>query len=152
MSHTIVVRHNFEAGHRLPHLPGKCQSLHGHSFWATVTIEVAELPQNGIVVDYGTAKRFLRGWIDEEWDHGLILGSEDPLAHALRQHGKVYTVPGWPTVETLAWHLAETTKKWCAGGVDLALEPTLDLQTPELRCTRVHIQETHVNAAEWVAA
>jgi 6-pyruvoyltetrahydropterin/6-carboxytetrahydropterin synthase len=29
---SVTIRHSFEAGHRLAHIPGKCQSLHGHSW------------------------------------------------------------------------------------------------------------------------
>jgi 6-pyruvoyltetrahydropterin/6-carboxytetrahydropterin synthase len=149
MSNSITIRHNFEAGHRLPHLPGKCQSLHGHSFWAEVTIEAQGRLHEGIAVEYGEAKAFLRSWIDANWDHGLILGEDDPLLLMLSNHGKVYSMgPDWPTVETLAEHLALRVDVWCT---ERNRSPSRG-DLPAIRCTRVRIQETHVNAAEWSAS
>jgi 6-pyruvoyltetrahydropterin/6-carboxytetrahydropterin synthase len=148
MSNTISIRHNFEAGHRLPHLEGKCQSLHGHSFWAEVWIEAQGSLHEGIAVEYGEAKAFLRGWIDTHWDHGLILGRDDPLYDTLSANGKVYSIPdGWPTVETLAHHLAGVVNDWCRDHNRSTTRGGL----PPIRCTRVRVQETHVNAAEWSA-
>lgn len=157
MSNSIIIRHNFESGHRLPHLEGKCQSLHGHSFWAEVTIEAQGRLHEGIAVEYGEAKAFLRGWVDDNWDHGLILGDADPLLPVLEQHGKVYTVhqvasgrvvQWWPTVENLAAHLGMIVDRWCT---DHNRDPGRG-DLPVIRCTRVRIQETQVNAAEWSAS
>lgn len=150
MSNSITIGHNFEAGHRLPHLEGKCQSLHGHSFWADVTIEAQGRLHEGIAVEYGQAKAFVRHWIDSGWDHGLILGEADPLVPILQPHGKVYVLPNgkWPTVETLAEYLATMVDSWCT---TWNRDPSRG-DLPAIRCTRVRIQETHVNAAEWSAS
>ncbi|MFE3378731.1 6-pyruvoyl trahydropterin synthase family protein [Streptomyces anulatus] len=140
MSHGVIVRHNFEAGHRLPHLPGKCQSLHGHSWWAEVTVEAPALA-DGMVVEFGPFKKQLRRWIDTHLDHGLMLGPDDELLPLLSQYGKVHQVPGWPTVENVASLIAR-----------VAGDALLDLvRAPEARVTRVQVSETHVNAATWSA-
>lgn len=141
MPHGVTVRHNFESGHRLPHLPGKCQSLHGHSWWAEVTVEADELG-DGLVVEFGPFKNALRTWIDEHLDHGLMLGPDDELLPLLAPHGKVFPVPGWPTVENVAALLGRV-----AGEVlqDQA-------RAYGARVTHVHVRETHVNAATWTAA
>lgn len=141
MPHTVSVRHNFETAHRIPHLAGKCVSLHGHSWWATVTIAAPEL-HRGAVVEFGTLKRELRHWIDTNLDHGTMLGPEDPLLPILREHGcKVYPVVDWPTVENVAELLAQVA----AGILD-----TLD-RAPGAYVASVHVTETHVNAATWEA-
>lgn len=139
MTSTVTVRHNFETGHRLPHLPGKCQSLHGHSWWAEVTVAGALV--DGIVLDFGTLKRHLRDWIDTYLDHGLMLGGDDELLPLLEAHGKVYPFPEgeWPTVENVARLLHDVTQMILAGN-----------QLPGT-VVRVRVTETHVNAAEWVA-
>ncbi len=133
----VSIRHNFEAGHRLPHLPGKCQSLHGHSWWAEVWVEGPLV--EGIVVDFGSLKAALRGWIDNHLDHGLILGRTDELVPILREHGKVYVVREWPTVESIAELLAQVTAR------------LLDHEGLAGEVVRVRVTETHVNAAEWIA-
>lgn len=141
MSHGVSVRHNFETGHRLPHLPGKCVSLHGHSWWTEVTVEAEQLGA-GLVVEFGPFKNALRAWIDQHLDHGLMLGPDDELLPLLSQHGKTYPVSGWPTVENVAALLAR-----------VAADVLEDLvRAPGARVTRVHVVETHVNAATWTAS
>lgn len=141
MTAAVTVRHNFEAAHRLPHLPGKCTSLHGHSWWAEITVQAPD-PADGLVVEFGPFKRELRTWIDTHLDHGTLLGPDDPLLPVLRTHGKVYEVPGWPTVENVAALLAHIAHTALA---DLA-------HAPGAHVSRVHLTETHVNAATWTAS
>ncbi|MEW2633360.1 6-carboxytetrahydropterin synthase [Streptomyces sp. NPDC048389] len=142
MPHSVSVRHNFETGHRLPHLPGKCQSLHGHSWWAEVTAEAPSLA-GGLVVEFGPFKQQLRRWIDQHLDHGLMLGPDDPMLPVLQQYGmKIHQVPGWPTVENVAGLIARVAED--------ALQELV--RAPGARVTRVRVSETHVNAATWTAA
>ncbi|WP_103344075.1 6-pyruvoyl trahydropterin synthase family protein [Amycolatopsis sp. CA-126428] len=142
MASTVTIAHNFETAHRLPHLPGKCTSLHGHSWWAEITVTAADVDPNGVVVEFGPLKKALRGWIDEHFDHGVLLGPDDPLVPLLREHGcKVTEVPGWPTVENVAAHLAAV-----AAGLLAELE-----RVPGARVTAVEVRETHVNRAGWSA-
>jgi 6-pyruvoyltetrahydropterin/6-carboxytetrahydropterin synthase len=136
----VTIRHNFETAHRLPHLPGKCTSLHGHSWWAEVTVAAPELSRSGLVVEFGALKRDLRSWIDQYLDHGTMLGAQDALLPVLRAHGcKVYEVAGWPTVEATADMLALVAQS--------ALEDLV--RAPGAYISRVHVTETHVNAATW---
>ncbi|TCO47317.1 6-pyruvoyl trahydropterin synthase family protein [Actinocrispum wychmicini] len=137
--HSITVRHNFETAHRLPHLPGKCESLHGHSWWAAVTLCASELPEDKVVVDFGTVKRLLRGWIDHHLDHGVLLGDGDPLVPVLADHGKVFVMAGWPTVEAVAELLGEVAGKLLSGILD----------TDEVHVAEVTVTETHLNQAMW---
>jgi 6-pyruvoyltetrahydropterin/6-carboxytetrahydropterin synthase len=137
--HEVTVRHNFETAHRLPHLPGKCQSLHGHSWWAYVTVAAPTLA-SGMLVEFGPLKAALRTWIDDHLDHGSMLGPDDPLVPLLRAEGcKVHEVPGWPTVENVAVMLA---------GV-VAAELARLVRAPGCEVTRVVVTETHVNEAAW---
>jgi 6-pyruvoyltetrahydropterin/6-carboxytetrahydropterin synthase len=139
--HEVTVRHNFEAGHRLPHLPGKCQSLHGHSWWAHVTVTGPQL-ENGILVDFGALKKEIREWIDSRLDHGTMLGHGDPLTPLLRAHEcKVYEVAGWPTVENVATMIAAASAE-ALGRLEVA---------PGCHLARVTVRETHLNEATWTA-
>lgn len=151
MTHSVTLRHNMETGHRLPHLAGKCTSLHGHSWWVEVTIEAPKLA-SGTVVEFGAYKAHLRGWIDHYLDHGLMLGADDPLVPLLRPEGKVFVfgetfgvgdgmaldLP-WPTVENVAVLLSRAATQ-LLGNLDHA---------PDARVVRVDVSETHVNAASW---
>jgi 6-pyruvoyltetrahydropterin/6-carboxytetrahydropterin synthase len=149
MTHQIRVRHNFETAHRLPHLAGKCLNLHGHSWWAEVTVQAECLSEDQTVVEFGAFKRALRAFIDEHLDHGAMLGAGDPLAALLAAHdSKVYLfgeppyardLP-YPTVEAVAVLLARVA------------QAVLDDQPRAAGATvsRVEVTETHVNAAEFV--
>ncbi|WNV87999.1 6-carboxytetrahydropterin synthase [Umezawaea sp. Da 62-37] len=152
--HAITVRHNFETAHRLPHLGGKCTSLHGHSWWAEVRVEGPALTGDGTVVEFGAFKRGLRQWLDAHLDHGAMLGVEDPLCEALRAQGSKVCVFGaatpdgvdlgdlaWPTVENVAIAVARVaTTVLCR--LDAGEGSTV---------ASVRIDETHVNSAEWTA-
>lgn len=155
MSSSVTIAHNFETGHRLPILPGKCQNLHGHSWWAEITV-TAPATAGGVVVEFGKFKKAMRGWIDTYLDHGLMLGAADPLLPHLRAEGKVFVFDtdtsqvsseytmglAWPTVENVATMLARVAAAQL-DGIERA---------PGTAVTSVTVRETHVNAATWTAA
>lgn len=140
--HTVSVRHNFETAHRIPVLAGKCENLHGHSWWAEITVAAPYLTPEGTVVEFGSFKKHVRQWIDVHLDHGTMLGANDPLLAVLDAHGcKTYTVEDWPTVENVAALLASMAAR-CLFHIPHA---------PGAYVSRVHLTETHVNAATWEA-
>lgn len=140
MTSTVTVRHNFETAHRLPHLPGKCQSLHGHSWWVEVTV-AGQVDSDGVLVEFGPFKNALREWIDRHLDHGVILGTSDPLVEPLRRHDtKVFVLHTWPTVEEVAKLLATMAS------LELG---RLGYDGDDVAVRQVVVQETHVNAAAW---
>lgn len=150
MTASVVVKHNFETAHRLPFLDGKCVNLHGHSWWAEVTL-FGDVDRDGILVDFATIKRGLRDWIDAALDHGTMLGYDDPLIVPLTRAGcKVFVFDPtvgpcarrvspnlrplhWPTVENVAELIRRIT---------LGLIANLDGLSVHVR-----VEETHVNAA-----
>jgi 6-pyruvoyltetrahydropterin/6-carboxytetrahydropterin synthase len=137
----IAVRHNFETAHRLPHLEGKCQSLHGHSWWAEITVASPVL-RGGILVEFGPFKKAIREWIDTNLDHGTMLGYDDPLLPVLRGHGcKVYEFDHWPTVEEVASEIGFKAQEIL----------TTVVRVPDARVIRCDVRETHVNKASWTA-
>lgn len=140
----VTVSHNFETAHRLPHLPGKCVSLHGHSWHAEITVAGPYLDdRDNILVEFGAFKRAVREFIDHHLDHGVMLGPEDPLVPVLRDHNtSVYELPGWPTVENVAAHL---------GSVAAGLLATV-AHAPGAYISATTVRETGVNTARWVAA
>lgn len=150
---SVVVRHNFETAHRLPFLGGKCTNLHGHSWWAEVTVS-GEPDDNGVLLEFASLKRAIRGWIDENLDHGAMLGAADPLVEVLWQaDSKVFVFDPedyagfcfggesvgrplpWPTVENVAELIRRMVVEYLA--------------TTHAHPVTVHVlvQETHVNQA-----
>lgn len=97
---------DFCYGHRLIDYPGKCRHLHGHNGIAIFTLEGETLDERGMLIDFGDIKRLLKGWIDEHFDHKLLLHAADPLVKVLRDFGEpVYTLEQNPTAENIARHL-----------------------------------------------
>src|SRR5690625_6277367 len=82
-THQVTIRLRFEAAHRLPHLPGKCVNLHGHSWQAHITAAAPHLNQKDMVVDFSDLKRAIETFTDTHLDHGAMLGAADPYASRL---------------------------------------------------------------------
>lgn len=77
----------FEAAHRLPHVPAghKCARLHGHSFVAEIVVRGLLDPQLGWVMDYADIKAAFRP-IYERLDHHYLNelpGLENPTSENL---------------------------------------------------------------------
>lgn len=137
---TVTVKHTWEAGHRLPHIEGKCQSLHGHS-WSVEAEVTAMAPEHeGLLIEFGEVKRILRNYIDGQLDHGLMLGMNDPLVPILRPHGKVLAMGEAEYTEGLEWPTVENV----AALLVRVLEDILPVQVVALT-----VRETPVNAATW---
>lgn len=96
---------SFCYGHRLVGHGGACRHLHGHNARVEVICR-GELDALGMVVDFAEIRRVLQTWIDAQWDHRMILASDDPMAAVLQAQGEpVFRLDGPPTAERLAAHL-----------------------------------------------
>lgn len=153
--HAVTLRHNAETAHRLPHLGGKCTSLHGHSWQLQVTATFPAL-RRSIGAEFGAFKAGLRGWVDTHLDHGTMLGAGDPLMPVLSRFPdlKLYVFGRghravaderlaadleWPTVENVAVLLHRVGERVLTG-VDHAPGGWVSL---------VEVQETAVNCAAY---
>ena len=142
--YSVTLRHNFETAHRLSHhdAPEKCQSIHGHSWWASVTIEGERLDSRGMLVEFGAFKKVWRAFLDTHVDHHLALKEDDPLGAAILSvmpEARVLFVPFDPTTENMARWLFDKSR-------ELLSEVASD---EGLRVVRLHVQETGVNAASF---
>ncbi|MGL4226390.1 MAG: 6-pyruvoyl trahydropterin synthase family protein, partial [Rickettsia sp.] len=70
-------RIEFDAGHRIIGHQNKCQFLHGHRYVLEITIAANETDKLGMVIDFGLIKDLAKKWIDENFDHSLILHQDD---------------------------------------------------------------------------
>jgi 6-pyruvoyltetrahydropterin/6-carboxytetrahydropterin synthase len=56
-----------------------------------------------MVCDFSDIKRIVKGWIDRELDHKMILRHDDPLVTPLQKLGEpIFIVDSNPTVERIA--------------------------------------------------
>jgi 6-pyruvoyltetrahydropterin/6-carboxytetrahydropterin synthase len=100
----ISVEIEFDYAHRLSHYKGKCRNIHGHRGKAIVTVESCELNDEDIVIDFKVIKSSVKEWIDENWDHTLLLNSDDPFIDVFKQIDiRLYLFEGHdPTSEVMA--------------------------------------------------
>ncbi len=68
------------------------------------------LDNRNMVCDFSDIKRIVKGWVDRELDHKMILRHDDPLVAPLKQLGEpVFVVQSNPTVEHIAKLLYDYT-------------------------------------------
>lgn len=97
---------NFCYGHRLLNHQGKCCHLHGHNGLVEIDIESDSLDSLGMVVDFGEIKQAIKGWIDTNLDHRMLLCRQDPMVSFLVQMGEpLYLMDENPTAENIAKHI-----------------------------------------------
>lgn len=75
--------HDISAGHRVVGHEGKCRGLHGHNYRIYFECHANKLDHIGRVIDFGIIKSQLCMWVEDNWDHKLILWDQDPLAEIL---------------------------------------------------------------------
>ncbi len=114
-------------GHRVFRHESKCAHVHGHNYvgWFTA-FSPSGLDLQGRVIDFGVLKYQIGAWIQEFWDHGMVLAEKDPLVKVFEDikvhpemdpdpvatatghpsHGqKLFLLPKSPTAENLALYL-----------------------------------------------
>ncbi|RPJ54658.1 MAG: 6-carboxytetrahydropterin synthase [Acidobacteria bacterium] len=101
--YSVTKRIEFCYGHRLLDYDGVCKHPHGHNASAEIEVRTDSLDPRNMVCDFSDIKRVVKGWIDRELDHKMILRSDDPLVAPLRALNEpVYLVDTNPTVELIA--------------------------------------------------
>ena len=101
--YSVTKRIDFCYGHRLMDYDGICRHPHGHNAVVEIDIRTEALDSRNMVCDFGDIKRIVKGWIDRELDHKMILRHDDPLAKALEALGEpTYLLDSNPTAERIA--------------------------------------------------
>ena len=63
--------------HRQHNHDGHCAFIHGHNWGFSFTFGAHEVDENGFVIDFGKLK-WLKEWINKNFDHALVLNHSDP--------------------------------------------------------------------------
>jgi 6-pyruvoyltetrahydropterin/6-carboxytetrahydropterin synthase len=101
--YSVTKKIEFCYGHRLLDYDGVCKHPHGHNAVAEIEVRTEALDRRNMVVDFTDIKRAVKGWIDRELDHRMILRQDDPLVAALRALGEpMFLLESNPTVERIA--------------------------------------------------
>lgn len=133
---TCTRKIGFDAAHRVVEHESKCKYVHGHRYTVAATFAANEhtnqLDGLGRVIDFGVIKEKLGTWIDDHWDHTIILWDKDKKLGeviASETNQVPYYIPMNPTAENLAVYLLEVV---C---------PKLFSET-DIHCTSITIDET----------
>src|SRR5205814_10657044 len=101
--YSVTKRIDFCYGHRLLDYDGVCKHPHGHNAVAEIEVRASQLDSRNMVCDFTAIMRVVKGWIDRELDHRMLLREDDPLVPALNALGEPrYLLERNPTVERIA--------------------------------------------------
>jgi 6-pyruvoyltetrahydropterin/6-carboxytetrahydropterin synthase len=99
---------NYPCAHRQWKHDGHCRFVHGYSRSFHFLFEAYQLDTTGFVMDFSGLK-VIKSWLDENFDHTLLLNADDPLLDMFRaieaQDGaKIVIVPSGVSMEgTAKW-------------------------------------------------
>ena len=109
--YSVTKRIDFCYGHRLLDYDGVCKHPHGHNAKVEVEVRTGTLDNRNMVCDFSDIKRIVKGWIDREIDHRMVLRHDDPLVGPLKSLGEpVFIVDSNPTVERIAKLIFDMTR------------------------------------------
>lgn len=141
----VTKEFDFEMAHALWNYDGLCSNIHGHSYKLSVcligTIENdIKSPKNGMVVDFGDIKKWVKTSLVDEFDHALLVNEKADfqsieISKQMFQRLKITSFQ--PTCENLLLYIAAKIKD----------------QLPEhLKLFSLKLQETATSFAEWYAS
>lgn len=137
---TLSFEHDIQIAHRLYRQPGKCQKIHGHSMHVVLYLSVRfdvdpdgyATDRDGNQLEFGAVKKTFRKYLDDTYDHQLLLNKDDPWAgsvwHSDDDTGTLLPgltpCPGDPSTENLAGWMAEDLANHLHCGVVVELQET----------------------------
>jgi 6-pyruvoyltetrahydropterin/6-carboxytetrahydropterin synthase len=116
--YTVTEILDFCYGHRLIRYQGKCAHLHGHNGRVEIVVAARDLDHQSMVTDFSEIQRVVKGFIDANLDHKLLLSKDDPLVAVLKKQDEpVYVMESDPTAEAIARLICDKAR---AAGLDVA--------------------------------
>ena len=124
---------------------GHCSYVHGYGRYVEFTFHCLELEEKGWVMDFGDLKD-IKNWIEDEWDHRVLISADDPLIPQLKELEEV----GGINLNILPEGYLPGIEESCRYLYD-KLSPMIQRKTNNrVVITRVEIWETEKNQAEYV--
>lgn len=118
---------DFCYGHRLLNYAGKCKNLHGHNGRLEIDIAADKLDTRGIAQDFSDIKKTVKGWVDTELDHKMLLNEKDPMVPFFQEKGEsLFLFQDNPTAENIAKLIFEAAKKMGFAVTEVRLWETAD--------------------------
>lgn len=102
----------FDAGHRVLGHENKCGTFHGHRYTAEIYCTAfSGLDDLGRVIDFSVIKSKVGEWIDQNWDHTMLVFELDPDLENIKSCSgfkKPFVCDFNPTAENMASYLLNT--------------------------------------------
>lgn len=101
--------HDISMGHRVVGHEHKCRHLHGHNYRIHFVCAAETTDSLGMIIDFSEIKNTLCAFLENEWDHKMMLWCEDPLLESLQAlvPEDILVVPFNPTAELIAQYLVQ---------------------------------------------
>ncbi|MFF2484401.1 6-pyruvoyl tetrahydropterin synthase family protein [Paenibacillus sp. NPDC058071] len=116
---------HFAAAHYIPtEEAGKCARIHGHTYFANVTIAGNSLDSSGFLVNFSHIKKL----IHDRFDHGLLNDHDDLFGSHVS--GEMHGEASYPTTEVVARTIAEI------------VQAHLDETANRPKCIQIFLRET----------
>lgn len=134
---------NFPCSHRQHRHDGHCAFVHGYSRSFHFEFACSELTDTNFVMDFGGLKT-LKKFLEEHFDHTLLLNEDDPLLpdfRALEEKGaaKIVVLPNVGMEGTARWLFYEATK---------IIDAT---ENGRVWITQIEVRENDKNSAIFIA-
>ena len=114
---TVTQVLEFCYGHRLLDYKGKCAHIHGHNGRVEVVVASRSLDGQSMVADFSEVERVVRGFVDQNLDHKLLLRRDDPLVEPLQRLDEpLFLMEQDPTAESIARLICDRAR---AAGLDV---------------------------------
>lgn len=152
---SVTREHEICCGHRVVGHEGKCKNLHGHNYKFVMTLVSDELDSIGRVIDFSVIKNVLCQWLEDGWDHRMMLWNQDPIVRALDYFdggvGRmvlegVVVVPFNPTAENIAEYFCEQIAPVMLDGTGTKLIEVTVWETSKC-CATYKVKEANDNTA-----
>lgn len=100
--------HDICMGHRVVGHEGKCKNLHGHNYRFHFSCSAEILDSVGRVIDFSVIKSTLCVWLEDNWDHKMLIWEDDPSLYYLKDiDDTVVSFKYNPTAENIGKYLIE---------------------------------------------
>jgi len=131
-------------GHRQWRDEGHCRWAHGYGRYIKFTFACKTLDDKMWCMDFGDLK-WVKKWLEEQWDHRMLIASDDPLLERWRE---MHDVGG------ISLNIMDVTKGW-GPGIEASCKFVFDNINPKIKETtndrvwihRIEIFEHEFNSA-----
>jgi 6-pyruvoyltetrahydropterin/6-carboxytetrahydropterin synthase len=116
-----------------------CKSIHGHSYFGSLTIQVNELNMFGMVIDFAELKPIIKQ-IHDTFDHKLVLNDtgDTNYHNQLHKHNDIFQMPAG---------YKSTAEHMCLYIIDFILKPNFLSSYPNIKSVEIELHETENNKA-----